>query len=59
MLHLAASKNDHTLAVFVVRLVVMVFALRMLGFVAAFTVMAAVACHCRATQCECQHYSKD
>ena len=44
---------------FVVRLVMMVLALRMVGFVAAFTAVAAVACQCRTTHCKCQHYSED
>jgi hypothetical protein len=45
--------------VFVVKLVMMVLALRMLGFVAAFTAMAAVARQRCTAHRECQYYSKD
>jgi hypothetical protein len=45
-----------TLAVFVVRLMMMVLALRMLGFVAALT---AVACQRCTAHCEYRHCSKD
>jgi len=45
-----------TLDVFVVRLMMMVLALRMLGFVTALT---AVACQRWTAHCEYQHCSKD
>jgi len=56
---LATRKNDHTLAVFVVKLVTMVLSSRMLGFVAAVIAFTALACQRRTTHCECQYYSKD
>jgi len=51
-----------TLDVFVVRLMMMVLALRMLGFVTALTALtavAAVACQRWTAHCEYQHCSKD
>ena len=48
-----------TLDVFVVRLMMMVLALRMLGFMAPFTAVAAMACQRRTTHREGQHYSED
>jgi len=48
-----------TLDAFVVRLMMMVLALRMLGFVSALTAVAAVACQHWTAHCEYQHCSKD
>jgi hypothetical protein len=56
---LAISKNDDALAAFVMRLVMMALALRMLGFMAPFTAVAAMACQRRTTHREGQHYSED
>jgi hypothetical protein len=59
IVHLPTRKNDHALAVFVMKLVTMVLASRMLGFVAAVIAFTPVARQRCTTHCECQYYSKD